>query len=138
MKKIISLFFAVFLFFAISVTANAAEAPLRLFSVAPEEGFSEEEVYSYAAENGFGGVLVDLRKSNSADYLWNLVSAMDFQPFEVYFLAEERHLEEITPGRNLVFSKDISEESIEKYSNDSGSDYISFYLPFDDEVAFNK
>ena len=138
MKKIISLFFAVFLFFAISVTANAAEAPLRLFSVAPEEGFSEEEVYSYAAENGFGGVLVDLRKSNSADYLWNLVSAMDFQPFEVYFLAEERHLEEITPGRNLVFSKDISEESIEKYSNDSGSDYISFYLPFDDEVAFTK
>ena len=51
MKKLVSVLFALFLLFAISVTANAAEVPLRLFSVAPDEGFSEEEVYSYAIEN---------------------------------------------------------------------------------------
>ena len=138
MKKLVSVLFALFLLFAISVTANAAEVPLRLFSVAPDEGFSEEEVYSYAIENGFGGVLVDLRKSDSSDYLWNIVGSTGIQPFKSYFLVEERHLDEIKPGRNIVFSKGISEDAIEEYSKASGSGYVSFYLSFDDKEAFEK
>ena len=135
MKKLISFAFAIFFVFLLGITANAAEAPLRLFSVSPEEGFSEDEIYSYAVQNAFGGVLVDLRNSDSADFLWNITNPMDFQPFKTYFIVKERHLDEIKPGRNLVFSSGISEEAIAEYSAASGSETVSFLLPFGDENA---
>ncbi|MBQ2898431.1 MAG: hypothetical protein IJE28_01635, partial [Oscillospiraceae bacterium] len=135
MKKLISLASAICFVFLLGITANAAEAPLRLFSVSPEEGFSEDEIYSYAVQNAFGGVLVDLRNSDSADFLWNITNPMDFQPFKTYFIVKERHLDEIKPGRNLVFSSGISEEAIAEYSAASGSETVSFLLPFGDENA---
>ncbi len=135
MKKFFSLFLALSAIFLFSVTVFAKETPKKLFSVSPEDGFSAEEVYSFAVENAFNGVLVDLRKSDSADFLWEIIGSMEFQPFNTYFLAEERHLEDIEPERNLIFSDGISEEVIAEYSETSGNGSVSFLLPFENEKA---
>ena len=68
MKKLLSLFFALSMAFALAISANAAEVSLRLFSLAPEKNTSAEEVLSYAEEKNFGGILLDLRKSDSLDF----------------------------------------------------------------------
>ncbi len=138
MKKFLSIFIALFFAFALAISANAAEEPLRLFSVDGKSGFSAKDVHTYALEKGFNGVLIDLRKSDSADFVKEYVGNIENEPFDVFILADEKHLESIKPGRNVVFSKGISEEAISEYSAASGSNFVSFYLPFDDSESLKK
>ncbi len=134
MKKLVSVFFTIFLIFAIGITANAAEVPLRLFSVGEKD--SPDEVYSFAIEKGFNGVLLDLRKSDSMDLYSDYMSvANGLEYFDVYTIVNEKHLEGLKPGKSLVFSEGISEEAIAEYSAVSGKDSLSFLLPFGDEKA---
>ena len=133
MKKLFSLFLLFVFCFCFSITANAAEVPLRLFSV--DEKNSPSEVCSFAAENGFNGVLLDLRKSDSADLCFEYISyAEEIEFFEVYTLVDERHLDELKPGKYVV-SEEISEEAFAKYSGDFGSECFSFLLPFENSKS---
>ncbi|MBQ6877357.1 MAG: N-acetylmuramoyl-L-alanine amidase [Oscillospiraceae bacterium] len=134
MKKVISLFFAFVAVFILSTTAFAAEAFPRLFYV--DDKAFPEEVCSFAAEKGFGGILLDLRKSDSAELYSEYTNASGLENFEVYAFIDESHLEGIKPGSNLVFSEGISEEAISEYSSASGSGFVSFYLSFEDEKSF--
>ncbi len=135
MKKIISLIIFVLLAFALSVFVFAAEEPQRLFIVSEEDGFSAEEIYSFAIEKGFSGVLVDARKSNSADFLWDYISPMGFQPIEIFTFADKKHFESLEAGRNVVVSNEISEEVLASLSEKLGSENLAFFLPFGDENA---
>ena len=143
MKKlasVISIFIAVFV---LSVTAFASEIPdfelpvARMFKISHEDDFSPEEVYNYALENGFNGVLLDLRGSDSTDlYGEYLEISNNIQYFEYYVIIEEKHLDPLPkPGKHFVFTKDISEEAYEEYYKTSKSECLSFLLPFGDEKA---
>ena len=143
MKKlasVISIFIAVFV---LSVTAFASEIPdfelpvARMFKISHEDDFSPEEVYNYALENGFNGILLDLRGSDSTDlYGKYLEISNNIQYFEYYVIIEEKHLDPLPkPGKHFVFTNDISEEAIAEYSKVSGSECLSFLLPFGDEKA---
>ena len=122
--------------FVLSITVFASEAPLKLFSVSSEEGFSEE-IYNYGLEKGFNGVLLDLRESDSMDFYSDCISAANgIEYFEFYVLVNESHMTKtLKPGRYLVFSEGISEEAIAEYSEASGSECLSFLVPFGDEKA---
>jgi len=133
LKKLISFVFALCFVFLFGITAKAAEAPLRLFSVAPEEGLSAAEVHSWALEKGFGGVVIDLRKNDSPDFFSEYISATGYEYFDIFVLVNENHLNSIKPGRNLIFSPGISEEAMAEYSAASGSETVSFLLSFDDK-----
>ena len=52
MKKSVSIILALAAVFVLSITAFAEENQKKLFSVSPEEGFSDEEIYSFAIEKG--------------------------------------------------------------------------------------
>lgn len=139
MKKFVSLIFAITAVFLLSITAFGAEVPFRLFSVSSEDDFSPEEVYSFAIEKGFNGVLLDLRKTNSMDLYSDLISAANgIEYFEIYTIVNESHFKGLKPGNHLVFSDDISEETIAEYSSASGSEGLSFLVPFGDEKALEK
>ena len=138
MKKAVSFIVLILLIFAFSVCSFAYEEPERLFLVQGSEDLSAEEVYTFAAKKGFGGVLFDARKSGSADFLWDYASSMDFQPFEVFTLAGEKQLKGIEPGRNIVLSEEISEETAASLLKKHKSEKLSFYLPFGDDEAFEK
>ncbi|MBQ5322953.1 MAG: hypothetical protein J6J07_05890, partial [Oscillospiraceae bacterium] len=135
MKKFVSLIFAISAIFLLSITTFGAEVPLRLFSVGEEA--SPEEVCSFASENGFNGILLDLSKSDSASLYSDYVSTVNgIKDFEIYALVNEKNLEELKPGNYVVFSNGISAESISEYFSTSGSnDRLSFFIPFGDEKA---
>ena len=135
MKKFVSLIFAVSAIFLLSITTFGAEVPLRLFSVGEEA--SPEEVCSFASENGFNGILLDLSKSDSASLYSDYISTVNgIEDFEIYALVNEKNLEELKPGNYVVFSNGISEEAISEYFSASGSnDRLSFFIPFGDEKA---
>ena len=139
MKKFVSLIFAIAAVFLLSITAFGAEVPFRLFSVSSEDDFSPEEVYSFAIEKGFSGVLLDLRKTDSMDLYSDFISAANgIEYFEIYALVNENNLKELKPGNCVVFSDEISEETIAEYSAASGSEGLSFLVPFGDEKALEK
>ena len=111
MKKLLSLFFALSMAFALAISANAAEVSLRLFSLAPEKNTSAEEVLSYAEEKNFGGILLDLRKSDSLDF-YKKISSSAPEDFKIYVLAKTELLEKLPEEANAVFENGISEEDI--------------------------
>ena len=144
MKKSVSIILVSIAVFLFSVTAFAAESPYfelpeaKLFLVSPEDDFSPEEIYSYGIEKGFNGVLLDLRKFDSMETFYSdCISAADgLEYFEFYVLVNENHMAKtLKPGRHLVFSEGISEEAIAEYSETSGSECLSFLIPFGDEKA---
>ena len=101
MNKLISFVFAALLAAALSVSSFASE-PLRLFSVSPHEVSSSEEVISYAVENGFGGVLIDLRGEDDFDFYKKLSSAVP-AGFEFYIAAEGELSGNIPEGAKSAF-----------------------------------
>lgn len=138
MKKSVALILLFAAIFAFSITAFADELPVaRMFEVSHKDGFSPEEVYNYGLENGFNGVLLDLRGSNSADLYGDYLSVSnDIRYFEYYVIIDEEHLDPLPkPGNSFVFTKDISEEAFEEYYKTSGNECLSFLVPFSDEKA---
>ena len=138
MKKLFSLILLFIAVFVLSVTAFASEIPVaRMFGISHEDNFSPEEVYNYALENGFNGVLLDLRGSDSTDlYEEYLEISNNIQYFEYYVIIGEKHLDPLPkPGKHFVFTKDISEEAFEEYYETSGNECLSFLVPFGDEKA---
>ncbi len=146
MKKLASLILAFVAVFLVSVTAFASESPYfelpeaKLFSVSSEDKFSPEEIYSYGLEKGFNGVLLDLRKTDSLDIYSDCISAANrIEYFEFYVLVNENHVTKtLKPGKYLVFSEEISEETIAEYSAASGKECLSFLIPFGDDEALEK
>ena len=138
MKKSVALILLFAAIFAFSITAFADELPVaRMFGVSHKDDFSPEEVYNYGLENGFNGVLLDLRGSASMDFYSDCISAANrLEYFEFYVLVNESHMTKtLKPGKYLVFSEGISEETIAEYSEASGSECLSFIVPFGDEKA---
>ncbi len=142
MKKLASIILTFIAVFLLSVTAFAAGSPFselpeaKLFSVSSEGGVSPEEIYSYGLEKGFNGVLLDLRESDSTDFYTDCIGAANgIEYFEFYVLVNENHLNKFKPGCYLVFSEGISEEAIAEYSAASGSECLSFLVPFGDEKS---
>ncbi len=138
MKKLVSLLFAFTVVLLFSATAFAFELPeAKLFSVSSDDEFSPEEIYSYGLKKGFNGILLDLRKTNSMDLYSEYISVVNgIEYFEIYTLVNEEHLKGLKPGKHLVFSDGISEEAFAEYSVASGSECLSFLIPFGDEKAF--
>ena len=138
MKKLVSIVLALTAVFVLSITAFASELPeAKLFSVSSKDGVSPEEIYSYGIEKGFNGILLDLRESDSMDFYSDCISAAEgIEYFEFYVLVNENHMARtLKPGKHLVFSEGISEEAIAEYSEVSGSECLSFIVPFGDEKA---
>ncbi|MBR3935025.1 MAG: N-acetylmuramoyl-L-alanine amidase [Oscillospiraceae bacterium] len=133
MKKLLSIFFALSMAFALAISANAAEVSLRLFSLAPEKNTSSEEVLSYAEEKNFGGILLDLRKSDSLDFYKKLSSAAP-ENFKIYVLAKTELLEKLPEEANAVFENGASEEEISSVKCEN----ISLYLPFGEDSSSAK
>ena len=143
MKKLVSIVLALTAVFVLSITAFAAGSPYfelpeaKLFSVSLKDEVSPEEIYNYGLEKGFNGVLLDLRESASMDFYSDCISAANrLEYFEFYVLVNESHMTKtLKPGKYLVFSEGISEETIAEYSEASGSECLSFIVPFGDEKA---
>ena len=143
MKKLVSIILTLAAVFVFSITAFAAGSPYfelpeaKLFSVSLKDGVSPEEIYNYGLEKGFNGVLLDLRESASMDFYSDCISAANrLEYFEFYVLVNESHMTKtLKPGKYLVFSEGISEETIAEYSEASGSECLSFIVPFGDEKA---
>lgn len=132
MKKSVSVLVAVIAALLISVTALASEDPMKLFEVDPKEGFSAEEVFSYAKENGFDGILLDYTDKRSADF-YDEFSALSGDGLTVYFLADENCAKDLAPGSRIVFRSGVSEETISSFSGEK----VSLLLPFDDKKALS-
>ena len=121
--------FAVSLVFILAVTANAEEKMPRLFSVAPDENTEAAEIIRFASENNFNGILLDLRKSDSLDF-YEEISSVSSEGFEVYVLAKESLLKELSFGTKAVFECGISEEAVASVSEKIGAENLSVLLPF--------
>ena len=124
------------LVFILGLSALAAEAPFRLFSVASDSGYSAEYIASYAAEKGFNGIVIDLRKSDSADFYKELSAACG--GLSLYVLGSESLLAEIPAEEKIIVQSGISEEGFSSLAQKHGSGNISFFLPFDDENALSE
>lgn len=129
MKKFVSFLFALSLAFIFSVTANAEEKIPRLFSVVPDENTEAAEIIQFASENNFNGILLDLRKSGSLDFYEEFSSA-SAENFEVYVLADESVLRELSSDAKAVFVAGISEESLSYLSDKFGFNNLALFLPF--------
>lgn len=134
MKKFVSLAFAFCFIFLFGITANASEAPLRLFSVVPDKDSSASEVCSYAEEKGFGGVVLDLRESNFEKF-YNEIKASSADDFKIFVLAGEKLSAKLPAEANIIAQSGFSEESLFELSKKKGSEKISFFLPFGDESS---
>ncbi|MBR5310928.1 MAG: N-acetylmuramoyl-L-alanine amidase [Oscillospiraceae bacterium] len=132
MKKLISILFALILVFAFGITANAEEKMPRLFIVVPDETTNAEEIITFASENGFNGILLDLRKSASAD-IYSDFSSFAIEGFSVYVLADESVLNEIPKEAKAVFEAGLSDEAVSSLCEKFGAKNLSLFLPFGKE-----
>lgn len=133
MKKIVSLIIALSAALMISVSAMAAENPMKLFYAVPDENLSAEEVFGYAQEKGFDGILIDYTKPESADFHKDF-SALCGEDFLIYLLADENCADDIFPESKIVFKSGVSEETISSFPGEN----VSLILPFDDENALSQ
>lgn len=136
MKKLLSLIFALLLTFALGISVFAAEAPLRLFSAAPGKGYSAEDAVFYAVEKNFDGIVIDLRKSDSADF-YKEVSALAGK-LSLYVLGGENFYGEISSDEVIIVTNGICEEDFSFLAEKHGAENLAFFLPFDDESALSN
>ncbi|MBR5872060.1 MAG: hypothetical protein IKZ06_00235, partial [Oscillospiraceae bacterium] len=134
MKKICSVFFALFLFFAVGITSFAAEEPLRLFSVAPEKETSAEEVFSYAAEKSFGGILLDMRGNDSKNFYKDLKNLCT-EDFLLYVFSDESDAKKYSDSAKIVIDSGFSEETVSSIFEKTVADNLCFYLSFEDSKS---
>ena len=143
MKKLISLVFAAALAFALAVGAFAAETPQRLFVLDASDGVSYSEAAGYAAENGFSGVLLDLRGGDEKT-VKAFAPAEGESPLSVYLLTDSASAEAFakTAEENgnlagiILPAGEATEEILSSLSEKFGSERVGLFLPFGDDEAF--
>ena len=136
MKKLVSIFFTLSLAFVFAISANASEAPLRFFSAAPEDEYSAEYISSYANEKGFDGIVADLRKSVSSDFLRELSDVSG--NLLLYVLGGENFADKIPTEAVIIAESGISEEAFSALAEKRGAENLAFFLPFNEESALSE
>lgn len=136
MKRIVSIISAILFSLVLAVSSYASETTERLFIVSPNGEYSAEYIASYADEKGFGGMVIDLRKSDSADF-YNEISAVS-GALSLRVIAGESLLSKLPAGTGIILQSGFSEETVASLSEKHGSENLSFFLPFGDENAFSE
>lgn len=131
MKKLASFILFIVLSFALSFSVFAIEEPSRFFIASPKDG-TAEEIITFAKEKNFGGIVIDLRKNDSADFYSGFSAAKEL---DVYFLGGE-NISSLPKEAKIIAEYGISEEEFAFLLEKHGKDKLAFYLPFNNEEAF--